>query len=220
MSDGAGLEERDGAQWPRDPFTSIWVRPRATIRRILDADPRRHVLLLAVLSGIAGAFGRMEDGAGHYFPLIAIVFIALGAGAIQGVIGLYLWGFLIQLTGRWIGGAAKAVELRAALAWSSLPLVVLLALYPFQIALFGQDLFYTYVPAAVEESWLLYVYMGLGVVEIGAAVWWVVLSARTVAEAQGFRNSWTGLGNLVLAFLVFFVPLALLVFGGMAFFRL
>jgi hypothetical protein len=31
----------------KTPFLTIWIRPRATIRRIIASDPTRHVLLLA-----------------------------------------------------------------------------------------------------------------------------------------------------------------------------
>ncbi len=37
-----------------NPWIEIWIRPRGTIRRIVDTNPKRSVLWLAVLSGVAG----------------------------------------------------------------------------------------------------------------------------------------------------------------------
>jgi hypothetical protein len=41
-----------------NPFLTIWTRPRATIRAIVDTDPNRHVLLLAAIGGVVNALDR------------------------------------------------------------------------------------------------------------------------------------------------------------------
>lgn len=38
---------------PLNPWFSTWVKPRETMRWIVDTDPTRQVVLLAVLGGIA-----------------------------------------------------------------------------------------------------------------------------------------------------------------------
>jgi len=36
-----------------NPWLSIWIKPRATIRWIVNTDPTQQVILLAALGGIA-----------------------------------------------------------------------------------------------------------------------------------------------------------------------
>jgi hypothetical protein len=50
--------------------------------------------------------------------------------------------------------------------------------------------------------------IGIGLVEVVLGVWSVVLLCQTIAEVQGFRSAWKGLGNVLLAGLVIGVPLA------------
>jgi hypothetical protein len=103
-----------------NPWLTIWTQPRRTIRGIVDSDPRRGVLLLALLGGIATA------AVGWSSPNPVPLAVALGAGAILGVPTLYLIGALVRWTGRWLGGEASQVEVRAAMAWSRVPLILAL----------------------------------------------------------------------------------------------
>jgi hypothetical protein len=43
------------------------------------------------------------------------------------------------------------------------------------------------------------------------SIWGLVLLCNTVAEVQGFRSAWAGLGNVLLAVLLLIVPLIAIV---------
>lgn len=51
-------------------------------------------------------------------------------------------------------------------------------------------------------------------VEMVLGIWGMVLLCNTIAEVQGFRSAWAGLGNTILAGLLLIVPLLFLVFGA------
>ncbi len=189
--------------WPRNPWLSMWVRPRGTLRRILDADPHRRVLLLAVLAGISEALSRAEGRSlGDALSLSALLPLAALAGAIGGVVGIFFWGWLIGLTGRWIGGQARAFQLRCAVAWGAVPLVWGLLLYAIELPLFGHEMFEGDMVRIESDPGLLLSYLGIKIVQVVIGVWSAVLIVRGVAEAQGFRSSWKGLGNVLLAGLI------------------
>ena len=108
------------------PFFSIWVEPRETIRGIVEADPTRNVIGLAMVSG---ALQRLElawfralshpESIGAFFPISVALRVALGA--FIGVVGIYVGAWLIRVFCGILGGIASLVDMRAALAWSTVP---------------------------------------------------------------------------------------------------
>lgn len=124
------------------PWVTISTMPRATMRAIVTSDPRRHVLLIAVLAGLAWQVPRhiasdaMASAAVRlavsFFPIAnpadfatAIAAVQIVGGAVGSVFALYVNGWTFRVVGAWLGGRATSVEVRAAFAWSSVPLVFL-----------------------------------------------------------------------------------------------
>jgi len=120
-----------GAEGIGNPLMTIWTKPRATIRRIVDTDVRYHVVLLVVM---AGALSRLETrwsqppGASGSAAWPLLVVGSVIAGAVAGVIGLYINGAMLRWTGSALGGVATSAEVRAALAWAEVPIIVALAI--------------------------------------------------------------------------------------------
>ncbi len=105
-----------------NPFLTIWTRPRATIRGIVDTNPFLHVVPLAMIGGIVQTLDRaIQQNAGVTLSLQAILALAVFLGPIGGLIGLFVGGWLTRTTGRWLGGRATPEQMRAAIAWASLP---------------------------------------------------------------------------------------------------
>ena len=82
--------------------------PRETAKRLIGT-----LVGQITLSGLGGAL----------LDWRAVVGLVL-VGTIAGIVGLYFSGFLYWLGGRLFGGRALPVAIRAAVAWSELPLVL------------------------------------------------------------------------------------------------
>ena len=95
-----GLDLQEISLWPDKPWLYIWIKPRTTIRAIVDNDPEKYVLLLAALYGINNALGEFSE---RYFgDSVGIIFVVFGAmviGSIGGLIGLYLSGEILRWSG-------------------------------------------------------------------------------------------------------------------------
>ena len=125
------------ASWTDSPYVGICIRPRATIRAIVDSDPDpdsraiKLVLIAAVVASVTNAIHSyrynptaftiankpipvMAPHASHLMSLWSLVIWPLLAVPI-----LYLNGALLRWSGSLLGGTAKAVEVRAAIGWSS-----------------------------------------------------------------------------------------------------
>ena len=200
-----------------NPWISIWQKPRATIQQIVDANPygtnsRRTVLLLAALGGFsqklneATADSRGDDGTG----IVSIVLWAALAGAFGGIIGLFVFGFLVHWTGGWLGGRATGTQIRSALAWGQVPTIWALLLWIPFLALAGEEMFTTATPRLDEAGLLVSTLMvSLGVLGLVIGLWSLVVLSKCVGQVQGF-SAWRGLGNLLLPLAVLVIPFLLL----------
>src|ERR1700730_18545163 len=68
------------------PFLTIWTRPSATIRGIVDTNPGHCVILLAALGVVVNALNRATmKNPGDTMPLAGILAFAIPLGMIFGV---------------------------------------------------------------------------------------------------------------------------------------
>jgi hypothetical protein len=183
-----------------NPWTSIWTRPRATIRQIVDTDPMYMVIPLAILGGIVQAFDRASSrNLGDELPLGGIFVAALIGGPIGGLLSLYLAGWLLRVTGGWLSGKANAEKVRAAIAWGQVPAIATLPIIGVQIAVFGIEMFTEFTPRLDANDQLLYVLLATGIVELILGIWAIVAVIKCVAEVHEF-SAWRALGAMFLAF--------------------
>ena len=198
---------------PLDPLFAIWTQPRATIRRVVDR-PVLQVLLLAIVGGLYLGLSRAAGrGMGDLYPadpflavLLVVVFSALLSIPL-----LYLLARVLRWTGGLLRGQAGDEEIRAAIAWSNVPLLVGLALLALQLPIFGEDLFLSSKPRIEADPGLQIALLGFGVLRLVFQAWGAVIFVITLAEVQRFAI-WQALVNIVLMAVALFVP-SLLLYG-------
>lgn len=184
-------EERDVARQDSlqlNPWLAMMSDPRSTTRYLLDNDPTRYVLVLAILGAI-GLHIMMMLPVFRGQRASTFIFAILHGGFI-GVASLYLMGWIYGLVGRSLGGVGRALQCRTALAWSQvptiwfLPVVTIVAVY---CATQGADLMVLVEGDGVETQthyelpkWLRGM-MGLGVV---VELWQVAILSQAMGEAH------------------------------------
>lgn len=195
-----------------NPWLSIWTKPRATIRQLINTNGAQQAPLVVALAGAANGLSNAQSavaGAGFAGAIVG--------GAIAGVvIGFLVWllfSWLIKITGVWIGGSATLSEMRTAYAWAQVPSIWAA---PLSIALLiagggNPD------QALGGNPQLAIVFRAVGSTMIVIGVWSLVVMCKAVGEAHLF-SAWHGLGAIILAGLVFtgammaiFVPIMVLV---------
>ena len=193
-----------------NPWFTMWLHPRATTREILDTDPARLVIALAMFGGVLNALDHASVASlGEELSVPMIFALAIPVGMVAGVIALYLGAALIRWTGSWLGGQASAGEVRAALAWGHLPVYFAAVLWLPYLGFFGNEIFMSEMPSVQARPWLLLVLLNLAVLEKGLVVWGLVTLVLAGAEAHRF-SGWRALGSIVMAVLVLIVPLMML----------
>ncbi len=198
---------------PLTPWTSIWTRPRETIREIVFSNPTRSVLLLTALAGFSTALDNASIASmGDRLDLVMIFGIVAIVGPIGGIIGLYIGAALLRWMGMWIGGAASSMDIRAAMAWSNVPIIWALLLWIPKFFLFGRELFTSDTPKIDASERLIYSFLGFGVIEVLVSIWALIIFLKCLGEVQGF-SAWKALGNTLLAGLAPIVLIVITLFG-------
>jgi hypothetical protein len=133
-------------------------------------------------------------------------------GPVGGLLGIFVGGWFIGLTGRWLGGRARPDQLRAAIAWSFVPVLATIPIWIIQLGFLGRELFTTETPTLDANPTLGPVLLATGILEAFLGFWSLVILLKGVDEVQRF-SAWRALASLVLIgpviLLVIFVPILL-----------
>jgi hypothetical protein len=192
----------------RNPWLSIWTSPRKTIAEIVSTNPSYGFVFLCFIYGFSGILNSTQRVAAGGSSSWGIVLIAAIAGVFLGYLSFTIFSFLITWTGKLCGGKAKYKEVRAAVAWSNVPVIVDLLLWFSLIMFVG-----TALPSenmaqvstinegnaiVVPQSPLL---LTIGFLRLALSLWSVVIFISGLSEVQGY-SVFKAILNTLLAILV------------------
>ena len=188
----------------------MWTKPRTTIQSIVERDAERSIMLLASLSGISQALDKASTkNVGDTYPLFAVLLLAITGGVISGIVTLYIGGFLLKHAGHWLGGKASGDHVRAAIAWSSVPVAWGLLIWIPELLIFGKDLFTSAGESIAAQPALYFSFLA---VELVIAIWAVVIFLKSLGQVHGF-SAWRALGASLIAIGLILAPLLLIAFA-------
>ena len=184
----------------------VLQRPRPVFVALRDDDPDvaaergEPVLLIVWLAGIAATLA----GATTYLDDVTrtgldVAIWAFAAGGISGAFAYYVVGWLLYRVSRALGSHGTYRRSRHVLAFAATPLALSLVLWPFKLALYGDDWFRS---GGRDSGAVLVVF---DVLAAGFAVWSVALLVIGVRSVHG----WTWARALAAASSTLAVPVGL-----------
>ncbi len=190
-------------------LASIMIRPRETMRRILDAGRDRMVIplvLLATLSAILGDVDRSSFESLRKLPVnmgLLIVGIVVGVSAFF-LLLFYVFTWIAYGMGRLLEGAATPREVRSAMAWGLAP-VIWSILYRLPAVILSPGSMESRLRVDGQRMSFNPDLMGMGclgsvvftALELTMLVWYCVVVSKTLGEANRFSAA-RGFGVLVL----------------------
>ncbi len=165
-----------------DPWVSMLTKPRQTIQYIIDSNPKKHVVWLAIIGGILTNLNKSINEYSSIEDAISTIFIL---GPLSGIFSLYISGLLIYLTGTWLKGKGTGEAIRAAYAWSILPVLWSMPLFIITLCM-----------ATYNFTWPLLT------CRIFVFLWYLVTISKALAQVQGFKSAWMGFLNIILASII------------------
>lgn len=191
---------KEGQNSPSNPWLNIWIKPKQTIREVVNSDERKGFVSLCVIYGIPLALNVIQNlFIADTVPVWALLIAALVLSPFLGMAGIYVLSWLLHVSGRWIGGGATRAQVRAAVAWSNVPNVVSIVVWGalllmFRGLVFGRE--FSQMPLVGYQAGILFLLM---LIEMVASVWGFVLLLNTLAEVQKF-SLWRAFFNVVIPF--------------------
>ena len=207
----------------RDLLTILY-KPRETLRRILDDPPPRWTVQLVILAFICSSFGDPDiRHLGRELPdlslgpMLALIVVLLVVIAMCWVIGVYLIAWLVTLAGRFLDGRGTAADVRTALAWALVPLLITplyripVGVYRSRLTIQTSNLWQLTIDMLQQGA--IAVALVIAAIQIAIDLWIVYLASANVAEAMRFET-WKGFSALAI---IAAVPLVIAVAATLAF---
>lgn len=184
----------------KNAWLSIWAHPRETIRRIVAENKDKSLWLLASIYGFSSLLSSFQSlSLGSIFGVLPIFLLALIFAPIWGYVAFSIWSWVVTWSGKWLKGSGDFRGVRAAYAWSCVPLVVSDLIWLAMLVLFGVSLFMS--PAAggqVFPQGQMALLLVLLLAKVVLSVWSLVIYINTLAEVQKF-SALRAIGNIVIA---------------------
>lgn len=193
-----------------NPWTGIWVRPRETIRAIIESNPGYMYPLLCIIYGFPMLLQIAQNFAlGDRYPLAGIVIVCLVLAGIIGALMINISTALIYWTGKWIGGIGSYQNIRAAVAWANVPNVVNIIIWGINIGVFGGRIFqHSFVETPFIGGELAVIFL-TSIVQVIVSVWALIILLKSLGEVQGF-SAWKALLNVIIPIVLIFVGVSIL----------
>ncbi|MBE1556110.1 Yip1 family protein [Sporosarcina limicola] len=187
-----------------NPWLSVWVKPRKTMRYVIETKSMQYMLIVVLISGVIDILDKASNkNLGDSFALPLIILMALVLGPLFGWIGWWTSSGISYWVGKWFGGQGSFDDLRMAFAVSYIPLVLLGVFWIFDILIVGAALF-TEAPEVPYSQivWLII----RSIISVIVGIWSTVILINTVAEAHRF-SAWKAFATIILPVVVpvFFV---------------
>lgn len=184
----------------------IVIRPRTTMREILDTPPDRMVVPLVLLGILSGL---LRDFNSRSFPGVDAKTWLIICAAIAGAIAVFLllfyaFAWIAYFIALWLEGTGDPAATRSALAWGTAPVIWAL-LYrlpvaflaplanPARAGVHGRNIHLT--AGMFGEG--CFAALVFAIVELAVLLWYLAVASQTLAEAHRF-SAWRGLGTLAI----------------------
>jgi len=181
----------------RNHWLSMWGSPRATVREIANSNPRYGVFYLVAVFMLQNLFFYA-----HWWSLgintstFSVILAAVILSPFLGMAWVYFAGWIFYFTGRWLNGKAPAPSLRAALAWSKIPVIFNLLMWIILLILHPKTAFVL----KNEGSSIIWI----NFVNFATGIWSFLLLVQSIREIQHFSIG-RSIINIVMGWVIYFL---------------
>jgi hypothetical protein len=198
-----------------NPWLEIWVKPRATIARLLQESPNRGFWILAIIYGFSSTLNWMQSiMLGQRFGMPHIFLMALVLSPLWGYVGFSILSWIVYHTGKWLKGMGTFKEVRFAYAWSCCPLIVNVLLWLLLASLYGRALFANFSPETQALSRAeIGILFSIFLIRIASAIWSLVIYLNALAEVRRY-SVLRAIGNVLISGLIVMVGVYLIMWIG------
>lgn len=195
-----------------NPWITIWTEPRETIRRIIAENPKRSLWVLAAIYGFSSLLNSFQSGSlGVSMGMAPLFLLALILAPFWGYLIFAFWSFVVVWTGKIFKGQGNFQTVRAAYAWSCVPLSVTAVLWVLLILFFGHPLFTNFPQEHLLTGGQTALLFCILIAKVAMVIWTLVIYLNALSEVQRF-SILRAIGNVIIAAVLIGVVLGI-IFG-------
>jgi hypothetical protein len=177
----------------------MWLNPRATIRYVVSENPNQSLWILAAIYGFSSLLNSFQSAAlGGHVATWLLLALAIILAPLWGYAVFSVWGWLVLITGKILKGEGTFKAVRAAYAWSCVPLAVNAFCWFVLIAMMGGQIFQSYVDGHLLTQTQITLLFILLIAKMVFVIWAIVLYLNALAEVQRF-SVLRAIGNVIMA---------------------
>lgn len=190
----------------KQPWFSIWVRPKETVRYICETNVNLYIWYIYALAGFSTTlFYVTRYQIDVWLKLLLSLVLAIPVGFIAVAIS----SCLVYWSGKLIKGSASYSEIRTAILWSYIPKLVSLVLFFLFASVYGFDFVQVLEQNPVGTPVNLWIW-SYSIIEGALAIWTLVILLLGISEVQKF-SVWMALLNLLIPAIIIIVGSLLLI---------
>lgn len=180
-----------------NPWISIWTKPRQTISEIISTNPNRSLWVLSAIYGFSALLNLFQSGSIGYNPLAVFIFAAILA-PFWGYFVFAVWSWVVMFIGKLFKGQGNYQTIRAAYAWSNVPLILNIPIWILMGLMYGRQLFLNFPDGYLLTNGAVTVLFFLLMGKVVLSIWSLVIYVNTLAVVQQY-SILRSIGNIVVA---------------------
>lgn len=192
-----GIRLKEEEMEKLNPFFSIWLSTRETIRYVLDHKELKYSLTIAAIAGIPSAI----SGAGELWksfdiPLLLVLIGIILLGPLLNLVVLYIGAAIYTWVGKWFGGTGKFKEMLRAVG---VVMVTQIWMAPFWIlsAIFIYNDFLVFDVVSGFNPGAFIWFLVSSLITLASSIWIIIIQSKAIGEVHQF-SSWKGFATLII----------------------
>ncbi len=123
---------------------------------------------------------------GHSMSLFSVLLLAIVFAPIWGMIVFGIWSWVVFWIGKLLRGQGTFSFVRAAYAWSCVPLILSIVLWILLLFAFGSSIFQNFPESHPMKNGQIAILFTILIAKVIIAIWSLVIFINALAEVQKF----------------------------------
>jgi len=167
-----------------NPWVKIWTSPRKTIKTIVSHNPRYKFNILCFIYGFAWILSLAQTLAmGNFYSIGTILIISLLLAIPVGYILISISSFFFYMCGKLLKGRSNFLDVRASVAWASVPTIFTILTWFVLVGVYGQATFVSSHPASMGG---FSINDGMMILQLILGVWSLFILVASYSEVESF----------------------------------
>ncbi|WP_144510397.1 YIP1 family protein [Bacillus sp. FJAT-22090] len=180
-----------------NPFFSIWLSTRRTIRYVLENKDLKYSLMIAAIAGAASgisAFGELNKSLEIQWWLMLVLIVLIGP--VFSLVGLYICAAIYTWVGKWFGGTGRYKEMLQAIGAAMITNIWMIPFWILSVIFVRNGLFTMDIIAGISIGTVVW-FLVSSLITITFSIWMIVIQSKAIGEVHQF-SSGKGFATLII----------------------